>query len=194
MKLSRKTSDSVRAKLLIASTALRACRNGHLATLIRCCQAWKPIGNWFDPTSFEFQKLSRIIANLARANLAEREAEITILPWTQTEIDNVPASCRIGPRAWRAKKSARGSILSRMKTVTPWKEYESGKRQQENLGSIFEPASRSRSMLLSDLCIATSHLSSQPYGSESHGQCVMAVLSPLFSRFPYVISAFWLDA
>ena len=49
--LSRKTPDSLGAKLLIASTALRACRNRHLWTLMRCCEAWKPIGNCFEPTS-----------------------------------------------------------------------------------------------------------------------------------------------
>ena len=86
--LSRKTPDSVRTKLLIASTALRAYRKRHLGTLMRCCDAWKPIEDCFDPTSFEcvdFFGLSQIIANLTRESLAEREAEITNLPWTQTE-------------------------------------------------------------------------------------------------------------
>ena len=62
------------AKLLIASTALRAYRNGHLGTLMRCCEAWKPIGTCFEPISLEcidFQRLSQIIANLTRENLAE---------------------------------------------------------------------------------------------------------------------------
>ena len=39
--LSRKTPDSIGAKLLLASTALRANRNRHLGTLMRCCEAWK---------------------------------------------------------------------------------------------------------------------------------------------------------
>ena len=72
--LSRMTPDSVGAKLLIASTAVRAYRNRHLGTLMRCCEAWKPIGNCLDPISFEcvdFQRLSQIIAY--------REAEITNL-------------------------------------------------------------------------------------------------------------------
>ena len=106
--LSRKTPDSMGAKLLIASTASRAFRNRHLGTLMRCCEAWKPVGKCFDPISFEcvdFQRLSQIIANLARENLAEREAEITSLPWTQTEKDNALARCRVGHRAWRAKKT-----------------------------------------------------------------------------------------
>ena len=38
--LSRKTPDSIGAKLLIASTALRAYRNRHLGTLMRCCEAY----------------------------------------------------------------------------------------------------------------------------------------------------------
>ena len=37
-------------------------------------------------------------------NPAEREAEIGNLPWTQTEKDNALAKCRLGLRAWRAKK------------------------------------------------------------------------------------------
>ena len=39
--LSRKTPDSIGAKLFIASTALRAYRNKHLGTLMRCCEAWE---------------------------------------------------------------------------------------------------------------------------------------------------------
>ena len=74
---------------------------------MRSCYAWKPVENCFDPISFEcvdFQRLSQIIANLTRENLAEREAEITNLHGTQTEKDNAPARCRVGQRAWRAKK------------------------------------------------------------------------------------------
>ena len=85
--LSRKTPDCIGEKLLVASTALRAYRNRHLGTLMRCCEAWEPIEDCFDSSSFEcidFQRLSQIIANLTRENLAEREGEITNLPWTQT--------------------------------------------------------------------------------------------------------------
>ena len=106
--LSRKTLDSIGAKLLIVSTALHAYRNRHLGTFVRCCEAWRPIENCVDPISFEcvdVQKLSKIIANLIREHLAEREAEITNLPWTQTEKDNALARCRVGQRAWRAKKT-----------------------------------------------------------------------------------------
>ena len=43
--LERKTPDSIGAKLVIASTALRAKRNRHLGDLMRCCEAWEP-GDW----------------------------------------------------------------------------------------------------------------------------------------------------
>ena len=58
--------DSIGAKLLIASTAVCAYRNRHLGTLMRCCEAWKPIEDCVDPISFEcvdFRRLSQIIAN-----------------------------------------------------------------------------------------------------------------------------------
>ena len=122
--LSRKTPDSMGAKLLIASTALRAYRNRHLGTLMRCCEAWKPDEDCFDPISFEcvdFQRLSQIIGNLTRENLAEREAEITNLPCTQTEKDIALARCRSGQRAWRNKKTCFVSVLSLMKKATHWK-------------------------------------------------------------------------
>ena len=50
--LSRKAPDSTGAKLLIASTASRAYRNRHLGTLMRCCEAWRPFEDCFDPISF----------------------------------------------------------------------------------------------------------------------------------------------
>ena len=79
--LSRQTLDCIGAKLLIASTAMRAYRNRHLGTLMRCCEA-----------------------NLTRETLEEREAEITNLPWTQTEKDTGLARCRGRQRVWRNKK------------------------------------------------------------------------------------------
>ena len=105
--LSRQTPDCIGAKLLIGSTALRAYRNRHLGTLMRCCEAWKPIEDCFDTFSFEcvdFQRLSQIIAGLTRENLEAREAEVSNLPWTQTEKDIALARCRSGQRAWRNKK------------------------------------------------------------------------------------------
>ena len=130
--LSRKTPDSIGAKLLSASTALRACGNRHPGTLMRCSQAWKPVEDCFDPISFEcvhFQRLSQIIANLTRENLAEPEAEITNLPGTQTEKDTASARCRGGQRAWRNKKPV----------LSPWK---TKMNQEEDFVSIGEPFSK----------------------------------------------------
>ena len=87
---------------------------------MRCCEAWKPIEDCFGTSSFEcvdFQRLSQIIAYLTRETLEEREAEITNLPWTQTEKDTALARCRGGQRAWRNKKPVLSyiSMLSQMK-------------------------------------------------------------------------------
>ena len=105
--LSKQTPDCVGAKLLITSTALRAHRNRHLGTLMRCCAAWKLIEDCFDTVSFkcvDFHRLGQIFASLTRENLEAREAEVTNLPWTQTEKDSALARCRGGQRAWRNKK------------------------------------------------------------------------------------------
>ena len=91
----------------MASTALRAYRNRHLGTLMHWCQAWEPVGKCFDQCSFEcinFHRLSQIAASLTRERIADREAEIRNLPWTQTEKDNALAKCRLGLRPWRTKK------------------------------------------------------------------------------------------
>ena len=140
--LSRQTPGCIGAKLFIASAALRAFRNRHLGTLMRCCEAWKPIEDCFDPISFEcvdFQRLSQIIANLTRENLAEREAEITNLPWTQTEKYTALARCRGGQRAWRNKKP----VLSLSAVIDEeghplGNEDESGRRLCEYWGTIFQ--------------------------------------------------------
>ena len=87
--------------------ALRAYRNRHLGALTHCCEAWEPVGKCFDQWSFEcidFHGLTQIVASLTRERITEREAEIRDLPWTQTEKDNALAKCRLGLRAWRAKK------------------------------------------------------------------------------------------
>ena len=47
---------------------------------------------------------SQIFASLTRENLETREAEVSTLPWTQTEKDIALARCRSGQRAWRNKK------------------------------------------------------------------------------------------
>ena len=64
--LSRETPDSLGAKLLTASTALRAYRNRHLGMLVRCCEAWEPAGKCFKPISFEctdFRGLMKVLQN-----------------------------------------------------------------------------------------------------------------------------------
>ena len=74
---------------------------------MRCCEAWTPIEDCFDTLSFEcidFQRPSQIIANLTRETLEEREAEVSNLPWTQTDKYITLARCRSGQRAWRNKK------------------------------------------------------------------------------------------
>ena len=81
--LSRQTPDCIGAKLLITFTALRAYRNRHLGTLMRCCEAWKPTEDCIDTFSFEcidFQRLSQIFASLTRENLGTRETEVSTLP------------------------------------------------------------------------------------------------------------------
>ena len=107
LELLRNTPGSLGAKLLTASTALRAHRNRHLGFLMHCCEAWEPAGNCIDPYSFEcifFYRLSQIIANLTRERIAELETEIHNLSWKQTEKDNALAKCRLGLRAWCSKK------------------------------------------------------------------------------------------
>ena len=108
--LLRKTPRSLGTKLLIASTALHTYRNRHFRTLMHCCEAWEPVGKCFDQCSFEctdFQGLSQTIAGLTRQRIAEREAEICNLTWTQTEKDNALAKCRLSLRAWRTRKPMR---------------------------------------------------------------------------------------
>ena len=140
--LSRQTHDCIGAKLLIASTEFRANRNRHLGTLMRCCEAWKPVEDCFDASSFEcidFQRLSQIIANLTRENLEAREAEVTNVPCTQTEKDTALARCRSGQRAWRNKK-----LVLSLSAVTDEEghilenEDESGRRLCDYWETIFQ--------------------------------------------------------
>ena len=88
--LLKQTPACIGEKLLLTSTALRAYRNRHLGTLMRCCEAWKPIEDCFDILSFEcidFQNSARFFACLTRENFQARETEVSTLPWTQTEKD-----------------------------------------------------------------------------------------------------------
>ena len=105
--LSRQTPHCIGAKLLITSTLLRAYRNRHLGTLMRCCEAWKPIKDCFDTLSFEcvdLQRICHIFACLTRENLATLETEVSTFPCTQTEQDIALARRRFIQRAWRNKK------------------------------------------------------------------------------------------
>ena len=140
--LSRKTPDCIGAKLLITSTALRAYRNQHLGTLMRCCEAWKLVEDCFDTSSFEcidFLRLSQILASLTRENLEAREAEITNLPWTQTEKYIALARCRSGQRAWRNKKPVLTlSALTDEEGHPLDNEDDCGRRLCEYWGTIFQ--------------------------------------------------------
>ena len=113
---------------------------------MRCCEAWKPVGKCFGPISLEFidfQRLSQIIANLTLENLAEREAEIVNLPCTQTEKDTALARCRIGLRAWRAKKPVLCLNAVTDEDGHPLEnENESRRRLCEYWGSIFQARAR----------------------------------------------------
>ena len=109
---------------------------------MRCCEAWEPVGKCFDPISFEcinFHGLSQTIASLTRESLAEREAEIGNLPWTQTEKDNALAKCRLGLRAWRTKKPMLCLHAVTDEDGHPLEnEDESGRRLCDYWGTIFQ--------------------------------------------------------
>ena len=83
-------------------------RYRHLGILMRCCAAWEPVGNRFVQCSCEcvaLHGLSQfIVASLTRERIAEREAAVLNLPWTQTEKDNALVKCRLSQRAWVSKK------------------------------------------------------------------------------------------
>ena len=146
--LSRQTPDCIGAKLLITSTALRAYRNRHLGTLMRCCEAWKPIEDCFDTLSFEcldFHRLSQIFASLTRENLETRETEVSIFPWSQTEKDIALARCRNGQRAWRNKKPVLTlSADTDEEDHTLESDDESGRRLCEYWGTMFQARQEGR--------------------------------------------------
>ena len=109
---------------------------------MRCCEAWEPVGKCFESISFkciDFHGLSQIIASLTRENLAEREAEMGNLPWAQTETDNALSKCRLGLRAWSAKKPMLCLHAVTDEDGHPLEnEDESGKRLCEYWGTIFQ--------------------------------------------------------
>ena len=110
---------------------------------MRCCEAWKPIEKCFDPISFECDDFPQAWSDYCesyRENLAEREAEVTNLPWTQTEKGDALAKCGIGQRAWRTKKtSASVSALTLIKRAIHLK---TKINQVEGFVSIGDPFSK----------------------------------------------------
>ena len=67
------------------------------------------------------------------------KAEITNLPWTQTEKDNALARCRSGQRAWRTKKQVLClSVVTDEEGHPLENEDESGRRLCEYWGTIFK--------------------------------------------------------
>ena len=89
--------------------------------------------------TLSLQGLSQIVANLTRESVAEREADIKNLPWTQTEKDNPLARCRIELCAWRVKKSMLYLNAVTDEDSHPLEnEDESGRRLCEYWGSIFQ--------------------------------------------------------
>ena len=54
-----KTSTTLRDKLLVACTALRAYRNGLTYTIRRCCETWAPVARCFDTLFTACIKFSR---------------------------------------------------------------------------------------------------------------------------------------
>ena len=109
---------------------------------MRCCEAWKPIEDCFDMSSFEcidFQRLSQIIADLTRETLEEREAEITNLPWTQTEKTLLRPDAEVDNVFGATRNLCYLSVLSQMKRAIPWKMR---MNLEEDFVSIGEPFSR----------------------------------------------------
>ena len=106
--LSRQTPDCIGAKLLITSTALRAYRNRHLGTLMRCCEAWTLIEDCFDArlplsvlTSRQAHlrslrillvKLLRNVRPRSRISLGSKQKKT--LFWLDLGVDNVPGATR----------------------------------------------------------------------------------------------------
>ena len=90
----------------------------------------------FGPISFEcvdFQRLSQISAKLTRENLAEREAEITNLPWTQKK------TMRLLDAPGVSKNQCFAKAVSLMKRAIPWT---TKMNQEEGFVSIGEPFSK----------------------------------------------------
>ena len=160
---SRQTPDCAGAKLLITSTVLRAYRNRHLGTLMRCCEAWKPIEDCFDTLSFEcvhFRRLSHIFASLTRENLATRETEVSSLPYTQTEKDIALARCRNSQRAWRNKKPVLTLSAVTDEEATPWRMKMKLAEDFVSIGDLFAKHDRKArdTFIMKKFCVLSSKL------------------------------------
>ena len=114
----RSKQPCIGAKLLITSIVLRACGNLHLGTLMRCCEAWKPIEDCIDILRcIDFKRHSNIFASFSRENFQAREAEVSTFPWTQIE-NSALSRCRNGQRVWRNRKLV--LVLIQMQMTIPW--------------------------------------------------------------------------
>ena len=86
---------------------------------MRCCETWKHIEDCFDTLSFEcidFQRLSQLVKTFRHVKLAE----VSSVPWTQTEKDIALIRCRSGQRAWRNKKLVLSLSAVTDEKGTPW--------------------------------------------------------------------------
>ena len=138
--LSMQTPDSIGAKLLITS-ALRAYRNRHLRTLMRCCEAWKPIEDCFDALSFEcvdFQQLCQIFASLTRQKPWNTWNWGLNPPLDANRKDIALARCRNGQRAWRKKKPVLSLSAVTDEEPSVENEDESGRKLCEYWWTIFQ--------------------------------------------------------
>ena len=67
-----KTSTTLRDKLFVTCTALRAHRNGLTDTIRRCCETWAPVARCFDTHFTEcinLRALFKIIESVTRDNI-----------------------------------------------------------------------------------------------------------------------------
>ena len=77
---------------------------GHSCDVVKLGNLLKIAVDTFSFECIHFLRLSQIFASLTCKNLEAREAEVSTLPWTQTEKDIALTRCGKGQRAWRNKK------------------------------------------------------------------------------------------
>ena len=91
--------------------------------------------------SSDVVKLGNLLktASIHFPNLEAREAEVSTLPWTQTEKDIALARCKSGQRAWRNKNPVVTlSAVTDEEDHSLENEDESGRRLCEYCGTIFQ--------------------------------------------------------